>query len=31
MTEDQLAANKNAITLPEVDLDLDFMLPDLAM
>lgn len=29
MTEDQLAVNKNAITLQAGDLDLDLMLPDI--
>jgi len=29
MTEDQLAVNRNAITLQGNDLDLDLLLPDL--
>jgi cohesin complex subunit SCC1 len=29
MTEDQLAVNRNAITLQGGDLDLDLLLPDL--
>jgi hypothetical protein len=29
MTEDQLAVNRNAITLQSGDLDLDLLLPDI--
>ncbi len=29
MTEDQLAVNRNAITLPENNIDIDLLLPDI--
>lgn len=29
LTEDQLAVNRNAITLPTSNLDLDMLLPDI--